>query len=193
DYLLRRRKATGDLAEQVLIFDQFEEILTIDPMNQRAKEEFFAKVGEALQDRRYWALFIIREDYLAALDPYRPSIPTRLNITLRLDLLNEYAARTAIQQTALQEGVDFTGPAARRLVDDLRKVHIQRPDGGTEEKLGPYVEPVQLQVVCHSIWDKLPPGATQIVKDDIEAVGDVDTALEDYYAEAVVGVAGALG
>src|SRR5437762_11549300 len=35
----------------------------------------------------------------------------------------------------------------------------------------------QLQVVCRRLWDKLPAAARQIVEADIEAVGDVDSAL----------------
>jgi uncharacterized repeat protein (TIGR01451 family) len=34
-----------------------------------AKQEFFRQVGEALQDPRLWALFSMREDFVAALDP----------------------------------------------------------------------------------------------------------------------------
>ncbi len=55
---------------EVLIFDQFEEVLTVDPTDQEAKGQLFAQVGEALRDRRRWALFAMREDHVAGLDPY---------------------------------------------------------------------------------------------------------------------------
>ena len=47
--------------------------------------------------------------------------------------------------------------------------------------LGPYVEPVQLQVVCTSLWSRLQPGATRIDETDGIAQGGVEHALAVYY------------
>ena len=177
----------------MLIFDQFEEILTVDPTDRAAKEAFFAQVGAALRDRHRWALFAMREEYPAGLDPYLRPMPTRLSTTFRLELLGEEAARLAMQQPARQAGVDFTDAAARKLVNDLRRVRVQRPEGTTEEQPGLYVEPVQLQVVCRRLWEKLPADDTQIGEEDVEAIGDVDSALAGYYAERVAAIAGETG
>ena len=83
---------------QLLIFDQFEEIVTLDPTDQAGKAAFFAQLGAALRDRNRWALISLREDYVAALDPYLRHIPTRLSNRFRLDLLGVSSARQAIQQ-----------------------------------------------------------------------------------------------
>jgi hypothetical protein len=190
-YLAGRRGADAP-ADEVLIFDQFEEVLTFDPTDQAAKAAFFAGLGEALRDRRIWALFALREEYLAGLEPYRPHLPGTA-ATFRLDLLGPAAAREAIQGPAREAGVEFADPAANKLVDDLRGVRVQGADGRVVEQLGPYVEPVQLQVVCRQLWERLPPGATRISADDINAVGDVDTALADYYAAQVAEVVAATG
>lgn len=184
DEYLKQRADLGETSP-VLIFDQFEEILTLDATNLDAKVAFFEQLGEALRDRSRWALFSMREDYLAGLDPYLKPIPTRFATTYRLDLLGVNAAREAVQKPARKGGVDFTDAAAEKLVNDLRRVQVQRPDGSTEMQPGPYVEPVQLQVVCYRLWDKLPEGKTEIVERDIADVGDVNTALEDYYASSV--------
>lgn len=185
----------ADLAETspVLIFDQFEEILTIEPTNLDAKIAFFEQVGQALRDRSRWALFSMREDYFAGLDPYLKSIPTRFATTYRLDLLGINAAREAIQKPARNGGVDFTDAAATKLVNDLRQVQVQRPDGSVEQQPGPYVEPVQLQVVCFRLWDKLPAEKNTILENDIANVGDVNTALADFYANTVRNVSAASG
>ena len=177
----------------MLIFDQFEEILTVDPTDRAAKEAFFAQVGAALRHRQRWALFAMREEYPTSLDPYLRPIPTRLSTTYRLELLGEGAAHIAVQRPARQAGVDFTDAAATKLINDLRRVRIQRPEGMTEEQLGLYVEPVQLQVVCRRLWERLSLDATQIGVENVEAVGDVDSALEGYYAERVVAIAEATG
>jgi uncharacterized protein YjbI with pentapeptide repeats/Tol biopolymer transport system component len=198
EYLRHRLEGSGS-DRVVLIFDQFEEILTVDPMNLEAKHEFFRQVGEALQDPRCWALFAMREDYVAALDPYKRSVPTQLGITYRLDLLGREAALLAVQEPARNLGVDFGQVAAERLVDNLRQERMQQPDGTMVERLGPYVEPVQLQVVCRWLWEKKfhpsaalekPPAvAMQIVEADLRAVGDVNQALVGYYEDQVTAVA----
>jgi hypothetical protein len=193
DYLDRRREECEQADGAVLIFDQFEEILTVDPTDREAKAEFFEQVGAALRDRRRWALFSMREEFIASLAPYLRPVPTRLDNTYRLELLGAASALQAIQQPAREAGVDFTSAAATKLVDDLRRVRVQQPDGSTEEQIGIHVEPVQLQVVCRRLWDRLPEGETQIVAADVEAVGDVDTALAAYYAERVAGIAAETG
>lgn len=194
-YLDRRcTSATEDgTTEWVLIFDQFEEILTSDPTDESVKSSFFAQIGAALRDRRLWALFALREDYLAGLDPYLRPIPTRLHTTFRLDLLSPESARVAIQQPARAFGVDFDETAAKRLIDDLRRVRVQQLNGAMLDQPGAYVEPVQLQVVCRRLWDRLPSGTSRIVESDIEAVGDVDEALAGYYADRMASVAGQTG
>jgi DNA-binding transcriptional MerR regulator len=172
-------------AEEVLIFDQFEEILTLDPTDREAKMEFFTQVGAALRDRQRWALFSMREEYRAALDPFLRLIPTGLSATFRLDLLEAAAARQAIQQPARDAGVVFTDEAAQKLVDDLRRVRVSNANADAEETLGQYVEPVQLQVVCRNLWEKLPPDTKQIDSSQIETVGQVNVALGNYYAASV--------
>jgi hypothetical protein len=171
--------------KQVLIFDQFEEILTIDPTDRPSREEFFAQVGAALEDRNRWALFVMREDYTAALDPYLRPIPTRFSTSFRLDLLGVAAAHLAIQEPAHSVGVDFSEAAATRLVDDLRRVRVQGADGTVQVLPGPYIEPVQLQVVCYNLWERLPPETTTIAEIELEMVGNVDNALADYYDASV--------
>ena len=169
----------------VLIIDQFEEILTIDPTDLEAKREFFAQLGAALRSRYRWALLSMREEHVAGLDPYRSMIPTRLGSTFRLELLNEQQARQTMREASAQAGVVFTDGAARKLTDDLRRVRVQRPGGSLEEQLGPTVEPTQLQVVCLRLWSKLAPDKTAIEEGDVEALGSADTALADYYTETV--------
>jgi WD40 repeat protein len=192
EYLGRRAGNGGQADSEVLIFDQFEELLALDPTDQAAKAAFLAQIGDVLRDRRRWALFAMREDWIGGLDPYVRWLPTRLSTTFRLDFLDEVAARSAIQSPALDTGVTFTDGAADKLVDDLRRVRVQRPDGAADEP-GPYVEPVQLQVVCRRLWERLPAGATEIQNSDVEAVGDVDSALADYYVERVREIAGQTG
>ena len=85
---------------EALIFDQFEEALTLDVTDLAAKHAFFAALGEALDDPGLLALFSMREDYIASLDPFLVHLPDRLNIRLRIDRLTERQAIQAIQRPA---------------------------------------------------------------------------------------------
>lgn len=177
---LRERLSAVPVAEGrtgVLVFDQFEEVLSLDPTDTDAKREFFVQLGDVLRDRRWWVLFAMREDFLAALDPYLPLLPTRLASRFRLDLLGSTAAKEVVIQTAASAGRTFDEEASTALVTEL-----SRMVGG---RVGPYVEPVQLQVVCRRLWDRLPPGVTAITKEVMGDVGDVDGALGAYYGTEV--------
>lgn len=137
-----------------LLFDQFEELFTLDPTDYDKKEQFLDQLGLALRDRSRWALFAMREDFIARLDPYVERIPTRLETRFRLDQLGTEAARLAARLPSEAAGVPFSKEAAAKLVDDLRRIQVQRGDRVVPE-LGPYVEPVQLQVVCRELWKGL--------------------------------------
>jgi WD40 repeat protein len=190
EFLDARRR--GEREPQLLILDQFEELLIEDPTDRRAKDAFFRQLGAALRDRRRWALVAMREEYVAGLDPFLRHIPDRFAARFRLDLLGEQAASSAITEPAAGAGVDFA-PVADKLVRELSMSRVQRPDGVVERRPGPYVEPVQLQVVCLRIWEHLAPDATRIEESDVEAVGDVDDALAGYYAERVAAIADRTG
>jgi WD40 repeat protein len=173
----RRRSASPNV---LLIFDQFEEILTVDPLAVTAKHDFFVQLGELLRNPRVWALLALREDYLAPLDPYAPRVPTHLKNRFRIDLLDEKSALEALVEPAREGGRAF--PAADELVADLATMKVQQPDGTFVEKPGLYVEPVQLQVVCFRLWDAMPEDDLSIDAKDLKDFGDVTEALGAYYA-----------
>jgi WD40 repeat protein len=198
DYLDRYADLPGNGAPwhgDVLVFDQFEEVLTLDPADRTGKLAYFEQVGQALRNRSRWAVFSMREEFIAGLDPYLKPIPTRFDKSrrFRLELLGPDAAAQAMQRPARQAGVDFTDAAAARLVRDLGSIRVQQPDGSTLLAPGDTVEPVQLQVVCWRLWERLAPEDAVIDVDDIEAMGDVDTALRSYYADTVAAVAASAG
>ena len=179
--------------DTVLIFDQFEEILTADPFDLGTKQEFFREVGDALSRPGRWALFAMREDYVAALAPYIGAIPTRLSARYRLDLLDEPSALRAIREPARLWGTVFTKAAARKLTCDLRETRVQNPEPGGPQiitRLGAYIEPVQLQVVCQRVWAERDPHTGRITRADVRKVGNVDKALEAYYDDRVRKAAG---
>lgn len=192
-YLRNRPRPETAPDVDLLIFDQFEEILTTTPADQQAKHAFFEQLATALKDRSRWALFAVREDYLGALAPYLRPIPNRLKTTYRLDLLKTDAAREAIQRPPSKQGVTFSEAAADQLVRDLSRIQIQDMKGVTHEEQGEYVEPVQLQVVCFNLWKNLNDDVNEINVTDLSTGNSVDEALAQYYTDIVKNVSAKTG
>ncbi len=188
-YLGQRLERLEPQTSPLIVLDQFEEILTLNPTDSEHKFQFFQQLGKALHQHELWCLFAMREDFLAGLDPYRELLPNRLDITYRLNLLERGAALAAIRKPAARAGVAFAESAATALVDNLSEIGVQQPDGSTQVQTGIYVEPVQLQVVCRRLWEQLPEGSTAISSEDVARVGNVDQALQSYYACCVAEVA----
>jgi WD40 repeat protein len=192
DYLkaLAEQHRKAGQAGTVLVLDQFEEVLTVHPLDRPAKEAIFQALGEALRDPNLWALFVLREEYLAALEPYVDWIPSRWTNTFRLDLLGREAVLEVLQRAAEQGGRTFTPQAADQLFANLARIQVQQPDGNFREETGHHAEPVQLQVVCRRLWEAMPAEDRSIDPGDLERFGDVTQALGAYYADAVAQTAG---
>ncbi len=189
--LLKQRLSAGS-DDEVLIFDQFEEILTTDLDDLDAKREFFQQIGSILRSPHLYALFSIREEYVAALDPYLTRIPGGLDTRYRLDLLGPEAARVAILRPAQGTDLPITEAAARVLIDDLRMTRVRRR-GAIVDDLGLHIEPVQLQVVCFRLWEEN-RGKARIDEAEVRGQGgNVDSALAGYYADRIAIIRTATG
>jgi len=178
DYVKRVRELRKGHKRLALLFDQFEEIF-VDPTDDDAKQEFFRVIGELFEDTTLHAVFAMREDWIARIDDYEDLIPSRLKARLRLSLLTEKQAVEAIRAPALEQGVNFK--VAEQLAHDLARTTVMTSDGATREAYS-FVEPVQLQVVCLTLWDK--PRDDPKVIDNLEGVS-VDNALADYYRRCI--------
>jgi len=190
EYVASRPRRPSAPQNIVLIFDQFEEVLTVDPLAIAAKRAFFAELGKLLQDSpRIWALFVIREDYLAPFDTYAEQLPTHLKNRYRLDLLSRSAAEEAIGKLAETGGRSFAPAALDALVNDLAMTQVQQASGEFKQEPGPYIEPLHLQVACRGLWERMAPESTLIEERDMDSFGDVTRALADYYESEVGNVA----
>lgn len=192
-FFARRYAEKKDARPHWLIFDQFEELLTIFPEQTNDKrEEFFAQLQEALdEDPKLSVLFVLRADYLAELERYAPLLTDRLRPRHGLERLNPEAALEAVCGPAAKFGRPFEEDAARELVANLSLIRVEGQD---KTYPSDYVEPVQLQIVCFRLWENLRqvPGKT-ITASDVRQYGDVNKALEDFYDDAVARVAAQTG
>ncbi len=189
DYLDRRPRMADDgpvgSDYEVLVFDQFEEIITLDPIDHDQKAEFFRQIGEALRDRNRWALFVMREDHVAEIDDFSHLLPTSLATRFRLNLLSREQASEAIKGPAEASHRPFGGEVVERLVADLATVTVQ--DGNDVRVAeGEHVEPVQLQVVCRRLWNR--HVEQEIGVADLGGSSAVNEALEHFYADTIATV-----
>ncbi len=180
----------------LVVFDQVEEILTLDPTDWAAKEQFFRELGAAIADRGLWVLLAMREDYIGGMDRCLRFVPGHLRSRYRLDFLTHREAIAAIRKPAAAQGVTVTDEAAQLLVTKLSQTKVQAPEHGVESKLAPYVEPFQLQVVCRRLWKDVrkAKGDFHVIDDeDVERHVDVERALTRYYSDSVGELARSFG
>jgi WD40 repeat protein/tetratricopeptide (TPR) repeat protein len=184
-----RKHRLGQPELRVVAFDQFEEIFTLYRSgSQREQEAFFKQVAQALEaDPDLRVVFLMREEYLAQLEPFAWLLPPDLNAYFRLEPLDADAALQAITgplertipRRAYGEGV------AEALVKELRKIHRKGQTGSSTTILGQYVEPMQLQGVCELLWVHLPPDVVTITHEHRRRFGNVNRALAKLYQRAI--------
>ncbi len=170
----------------LLVLDQFEEVLTLDPTDWPVKKQFFQDLGAFVSKGGGWLLLAMREDYMGGLDRYLRHVPGHLRSRYRLDFLTHKEAREAIQKPALDNGVTVTDEAADLLLDKLARTKVEDPHG-RESKRSPYVEPFQLQVVCRSLWKDAGRAHTDfrsIEAADVRPV-NVEHALGRYFDDSI--------
>jgi WD40 repeat protein len=175
---------------RVVIFDQFEEIFTLYPERYKDRQDFFSQVAAALAaDPFLRVIFSMREDYIAEFDPYVDTLPQNLRTRFRLERLRKANALSAVKQPLETDRVKgrrhFAPGAAELLVERLMLIRVKTATGERIEVPGEFVDPVQLQVVCQTLWKKLPPEKEIITKEDLDKYADVDEALLNFYEASV--------
>jgi tetratricopeptide (TPR) repeat protein len=182
----------GTPRPRLLIFDQLEELFYASHEPRITyRKEFFGQVRQALaEDKSLRVLFAMREDYVAHLDRFAGVLPGGLQTRYRLEPLRWNAALIAvIEPLKRTTTASFAPGVAEKLVDDLMQVRIDTGLGTNEAVRGEFVDPVQLQVVCQTLWAQLPAGVDQITEQHLVSYGNVDQALSRFYDEAIAAAA----
>ena len=182
----------------VLIIDQFEEIVTAHPERWQDREPFFVALDEAMaKDPNLWVVLTLREDYVAVLDPFAALMAGRLRARYYMERMGFDAAVEAVREPAkcagraFEPGSDREPGAAEKLVKDLCQVRVPGQATTTD---GKYVEPVQLQVVCYQLWERLAATsdsatwAKPISEAEVREAGDVNQALTRFYEDTLAAV-----
>jgi hypothetical protein len=129
------------------------------------------------------------------LDPLAELLPEKLRTRMHLERLRGNSARSAVVKPFQSRGLSFDTGAAEKLLAELSEIRVAEGDKFREAR-GEFVEPVQLQVVCQSLWENLEqdgkngsPTSSQaprlITPDFVGRYGDVNDALGRYYDRSV--------
>jgi hypothetical protein len=171
---------------RLLVLDQFEEIFTAFPQRWQDREGFFQQLSVCLRDsRELRVLLVLREDYLAAFNNLGHILPEGARARYRLERLEADDAIMAVEKPLETTPVRFDTGVAAAIVEDLMAITVAGPDGSLITVPGEYVEPVQLQVVCFTLFERLPSDSALITIDAYRRFGDPDKALETFYVTAV--------
>lgn len=173
------------LLRRALIIDQFEELFTAHPEAWERREDCFRQLAQAMEDDPYlWVVLVMREDYIAHLDPYAHLLPGGLRVRYYMQRLEREAALRAIKSPALERNRPYADDVAEELLDELSRSQIKRLGREREFYRGQYVEPIVLQTVCYGLWGELKEGS-QITKEDLEKIRTVSQALGEHYAKSL--------
>lgn len=179
-----------------LIIDQFEEIFTTHPEAWNQRGPFFEQLCDAMEADPYlWVVLTMREDYVAALDPYAYLLPGRLQARFYMQRMGYQAAMEAVTRP-VENLRPFAPGVAEKLVKNLSQIVISRAGDVPVFAEGPNIEPVQLQVVCYQLWENLKnqPGS-QITEEDLNLLTGgsdlaefISRALGEFYEQAIASV-----
>jgi len=192
-----KRNENTNPTPQVLIFDQLEDLFTYFPNNWiEQRKDFFEQISDSLDNNPLLrVVFIIREDYLAQLDPYKSVVPEKLRPSFRLEKLRRDEATLAITGPLMgiiknlsQGEVEGIKLEVDGLVNDLLITYLELPNGDLQKLEGEFVEPIHLQVVCRKWWkERTQKETTETEKNKLkqQGISNVDNALEEFYDRAV--------
>ena len=159
----------------ILILDQFEEFLVhhgqeIDPL----RAELAALIRSPKVDAT--VVLALREEFLAALEPFRQHIPDLFLGAYRLEPLSEPDLRDAICRPADVCGGFCEPGMAELLIRDLREKHSGAAGAGP-----PPIELPMLQLVCQQLWKDA--GGGRLSRELYERLGGAQPILDRYVRE----------
>ncbi|MCI0697399.1 HEAT repeat domain-containing protein [candidate division KSB1 bacterium] len=165
------QEATRQIEKSLVIFiDQFEEFFIIFS-NEKLRHEFIQQVAKIKFDDKLPVFLVLslREDYFANLHEFREAIPSifQNNANIHLEPFTEAEARRAITEPVKTFGIEFQKDLVDTLVQDLKN-----------GKAG--IEPIKLQIVCHTLWQQKPATATQLTVAHYQASGETEAILRDH-------------
>jgi hypothetical protein len=137
----------------LLIIDQFEELLTAERFDYEFKKDFLKQLTQVYAGNKLWILFIIREDSLPDLEKYKYFMPNHATNRYRLELLDLYGACQVIDSTTREINEKIDPDALALILKDLQEASTDETLKGNVDKYQ-IISPFFLQILCHQLWEK---------------------------------------
>jgi hypothetical protein len=129
-----------------------------NPSKPAEARRLLPSLADAMKADPYlWVVLVMREDYIAALDPYSHLLPGQLRARYYMRRMGVASALDAIRKP-VERIRAFEPGVAELLVDNMRLITGSKISGQNDQPVyGEFVEPVQLQVVCFQLWEGIQP------------------------------------
>jgi hypothetical protein len=175
------RIAKADDRTAILILDQFEEFLVahgkqLDPL----RKELAALVRASGLDVR--VVLSLRQEFLAALEPFRNEILNLFQSTYLLDSLDDQGLRDAIEKPVEIFGGEYESELTNQLVADLRATEDREAVATSRAP----VDLPMMQIVCGRLWQEtLNRKQTTLTLTLYKELGGADKILETYVRQVM--------
>lgn len=154
----------------VIFLDQFEEFFTVFREQYEKRRKFIDQLAKIKYDDQLPVFFVLslREDYFVNLHEFRDAIHSifQNNANLRLENFSDEEARRAIVYPLKAKDIDASieDKLVNKLILDLRDSQ-------------PGIEPIKLQIVCHTLWERKPQETNRITLADYQTCDGADAIL----------------
>ncbi len=196
--LLKLKELAPGKPRPILIFDQFEEFITLFEEALRSGSEadiekppiasqqaILQIIGSFIEDETVPVkiLFVFREDYLAKLDPLFKACPQLLNQYLRLLPPRVEEAEQIIRAPFVDEELrkkflkGFLNRNRQEISPELAQAVAQQLQERSDTR---FINLSELQIVCWKLWESVDPGKYFEEKDR-----DIQKVLEDYWSDVL--------
>jgi hypothetical protein len=167
-----KQRATSDQQQATVIFiDQFEEFFIVFENQPELRQQFIEQVAKIKYDDQLPVFLVLslREDYFANLHEFRQAIPSifQNNANLRLEPFTEAEARRAIEEPVKAVGCEFEAGLVEQILQDLKNSK-------------PTIEPITLQIVCHTVWEEKAAAAQRLTFADYQSAGGAEHILRNH-------------
>ena len=166
----------------VVFIDQFEEFFIVFHDKPQLRQQFIEQVAKIKYDDQLPVFLVLslREDYFANLHEFREAIPSifQNNANLRLQPFDEKEAGRAIVEPAKAVRCEVEPDLVQQLLKDLNDAkngHAQ-------------IEPIKLQIVCHTLWQQKPETAPELTAAGYNANGGAEKILQDHVEQLLQNV-----
>jgi tetratricopeptide (TPR) repeat protein len=181
----RSKTPGGPPSRMLAAIDHFEELFTAFPASDTQREQLIDELGEALRQVDFHLLLIVRDDHLATLNRYMARLSPHAPAHQEIRALNVKAAMEAVTGPLARTARRFGPGVAEALIERLRTFSYTNRLNRSVTLKNDWIEPLDLQMACTSLWSALPDDVDIITDENLQAFGDPDQAAGKFYNDAV--------